>query len=253
MTDSYQGKTAIVTGGGSGIGRAVALQLAARGANVVVADINAERAREVADDILEIGTKSLAVSGDLAEQRVVDALVRQTISEFATIDLLVNNAGIMDDMSATHEVSDDLWSRVLSVNLTAPFLLSRAVLPHMLAQGRGAIVNTASEAGLRGSAAGTAYTVSKHGVIGLTKSTAVLYKEHGVRVNAVAPGGTQTNLVVNVKTDAMGLAAIGTYAGNVGRIAQADEVAAAIVFLGSDEASDITGVVLPVDGGWSAV
>ena len=123
----------------------------------------------------------------------------------------------------------------------------------MLIKGRGAIVNTASEAGLRGSAAGTAYTVSKHGVVGLTKSAAVIYRDKGIRVNAVAPGGVKTNLEVNIKPDTMGITAIGSYAGNVGRIAQAEELASAIVFLASDAASNISGAILPVDSSWAAV
>jgi NAD(P)-dependent dehydrogenase (short-subunit alcohol dehydrogenase family) len=123
----------------------------------------------------------------------------------------------------------------------------------MLARGKGAIVNTASEAGLRGSAAGTAYTVSKHGIVGLTRSIAVMYRNSGIRANAIAPGGTATNIAVSAEPAAYGTRAIGAYMQNVGRIADADEQAAAIVFLASDGASNINGVVLPVDNGWSAV
>jgi NAD(P)-dependent dehydrogenase (short-subunit alcohol dehydrogenase family) len=123
----------------------------------------------------------------------------------------------------------------------------------MLAKGKGAIVSTASEAGLRGSAAGTAYTVSKHGVVGPTRSTAVMYRNAGIRANAIAPGGTATNIAVVADPAAHGPRAIGSYTGNVGRIADADEQAAAIVFLASDNASNINGVILPVDNGWSAV
>jgi NAD(P)-dependent dehydrogenase (short-subunit alcohol dehydrogenase family) len=143
--------------------------------------------------------------------------------------------------------------RVLRINLTAPFLLTRAVAPIMLAKGKGAIVNTASEAGIRGSAAGTAYTVSKHGVVGLTRSSSVMYRNRGIRVNAVAPGGTATNISVTMIDGTQGPASVGAYMGNVGRIAEASEVAAAIVFLASDAASNITGAILPTDGGWSAV
>ena len=253
MVRDFEGKTAIVTGAGAGIGRATARLLAARGAKVVVSDLHETTARSVVAEIIAQGDTAMAVIGDVSDQNVVDHVVRATVDAYGSIDVLVNNAGIMDDMSGPHEVSDAVWERVLRVNLTAPFLVTRAVVPYMLAQGKGAIVNTASEAGLRGSAAGTAYTVSKHGVIGLTESAAVIYREHGIRVNAVAPGGVATNLEVHMKTDAMGLAAIGTYAANVGRIAQPDELAAAIVFLASDAASNISGAILPVDSGWSAV
>jgi NAD(P)-dependent dehydrogenase (short-subunit alcohol dehydrogenase family) len=253
MTREFEGRTAIVTGGGAGIGRATALRLASLGASVVIADIHAETANDVVAEITTQGGIAVAVIGDLSDQAVVDGLVSTAIDTFGSIDVLINNAGIMDDMSGPHEVSDTVWDRVIRINLTAPFLLTRAVVPHMLAKGKGAIVNTASEAGIRGSAAGTAYTVSKHGVVGLTKSSAVIYRDKGIRVNAVAPGGVATSLEVNVKSDATGLAVIGGYMGNIGRVAEAEELARAIVFLASDAASNINGAILPVDNGWSAI
>jgi NAD(P)-dependent dehydrogenase (short-subunit alcohol dehydrogenase family) len=243
----------VVTGAGSGIGRAAALHFAREGARVVVADVNGVAAEATVRDIEATGATAVAVVGDLSEQAVVDRVIETAVARFGGVDVLVNNAGIMDSMSATADVTDAEWERVIRINLTAPFLLTRAALPHMLAKGKGAIVNTASEASLRGSAAGTAYTVSKHGVAGLTKSAAVLYRDKGIRVNAVAPGGTNTNIRVDAAEGAAGPATIGSYLGNVGRIAEADELAAAIVFLASDAASNINGVVLPVDNGWSAV
>ncbi|MFB8774249.1 SDR family NAD(P)-dependent oxidoreductase [Streptomyces broussonetiae] len=253
MTTGLDGRSVIVTGAGSGIGRAAALAFAAEGARVVVADLNAEGADAVVGEMAEAGGSAVAVAGDLSEQEVVDRVVATAVERFGSVDVLVNNAGIMDRMNAVADISDAEWERVLRVNLTAPFLLTRAVLPHMLAAGRGAIVNTASEAGLRGSAAGAAYTASKHGVVGLTKSLAVMYRGQGIRANAVAPGGTATGISVQVDEGAHGPAALGPYFGNVGAVSRPEEQAAAIVFLASDAASNINGAILPVDNGWAAV
>ncbi|MBG0857805.1 SDR family oxidoreductase [Streptomyces spinoverrucosus] len=253
MTTGLDGRSVIVTGAGSGIGRAAALAFAAEDARVVVADLNAEGAEATVKEMAEAGGSAVAVTGDLSEQAVVDEVTRTAVERFGGVDVLVNNAGIMDRMSALADVGDAEWERVIRVNLTAPFLLTRAVLPHMLAAGRGAIVNTASEASLRGSAAGAAYTASKHGVAGLTKSLAVMYRKQGIRANAIAPGGTSTGISVDAEQGAHGPTALGPHFVNVGRLAQPEEQAAAIVFLASDAASNINGVILPVDDGWSAV
>lgn len=249
----FKNKSVIITGAGSGIGRAAAIQFAKLGGKILIADLNDKTANAVVDEIRAFGGVATAVAGDISDQSIVEKVVSTAIRVHGGLDVLVNNAGIMDSMSANDEVSVEEWDRVIRVNLTAPFLLSRAVLPHMLLQGRGAIVNTASEAGLRGSCAGTPYTVSKHGVIGLTKSDAIMYRARGIRVNAVAPGGTKTNISVVPIAGNKGPEVLGGYMNNIGRMAEANEVAAAIVFLASDAASDITGVVLPVDGGWCAV
>jgi NAD(P)-dependent dehydrogenase (short-subunit alcohol dehydrogenase family) len=249
------GKSVIVTGAASGIGRATALRFAAEGAKVVVADLNAEGAKSVVSAIESAGGTAVAVTGDLSDSAVVDGVVAGAVDTFGGIDVLVNNAGVMDSMSATADVTDAEWERVLRINLTAPFLLTRAVLPHMLAAGRGAIVNTASEASLRGSAAGTAYTVSKHGVLGLTRSLAVMYRDKGIRANAIAPGGTITDIAAGVDIDgeAHGPAVTGRHRNNMGRVSEPEEQAAAIVYLASDAASSVNGVILPVDNGWAAV
>jgi NAD(P)-dependent dehydrogenase (short-subunit alcohol dehydrogenase family) len=251
--DSNGNRSTIVTGAGSGIGKAAALRFAREGDRVLVADLNAETADAVVDEIRAAGGTAVSVTGDLSDQAVVDQVVKTAVEAFGGIGVLVNNAGIMDSMSACADVSDAEWERVIRVNLTALFLLTRAALPHMLARGKGAIVNTASEAGLRGSAAGTAYTVSKHGVVGLTRSIAIMYRNAGIRANAIAPGGTATNISVTADPAAHGPQAIGAYMSNIGRVSEADEQAAAIVFLASDAASNVNGVILPVDNGWSAV
>lgn len=253
MTDGVNGRSVIVTGAGSGIGRAAALTFAAQGDRVVVADLNTDGADAVVKEIEQAGGTAVAVSGDLSEQAVVAQVTATAVDRFGGVDVLVNNAGIMDSMSALADVSDDEWERVIRVNLTAPFMLARAVLPHMLAAGHGAIVNTASEASLRGSAAGTAYTASKHGIVGLTKSLAVMYRKNDIRANAICPGGTATAISVEADRTAHGPAAIGPHFINLGRVSQPEEQAAAILFLASAAASNINGAVLPVDDGWSAV
>ncbi|MFJ2814805.1 SDR family NAD(P)-dependent oxidoreductase [Streptomyces sp. NPDC087294] len=253
MAGGVDGRSVIVTGAGSGIGRASALAFAAQGDRVVIADINADGADAVVKEIEQAGGTAVAVTGDLSDQAVVDEVTRTAVDRFGGVDVLVNNAGIMDGMTALADVSDTEWERVIRVNLTAPFLLTRAVLPHMLAAGKGAIVSTASEAGLRGSAAGAAYTASKHGVVGLTKNLAVMYRKSGIRANAIAPGGTLTGIVVDADKEAHGPTTIAPHFVNVGRLAQPEDQAAAIVFLASDAAVNINGAILPVDDGWAAV
>ncbi|GAA2614357.1 SDR family NAD(P)-dependent oxidoreductase [Streptomyces axinellae] len=248
------GRVVVVTGGASGIGRAAALRFAAERAKVLVADLNREGAGEVVREIEAADGTAVAVAGDLSEQSVVDTVVERAVTDLGGLDVLVNNAGIMDRMSALGETDDAEWERVLRVNLTAPFLLTRAALPHMLDAGRGSIVFSASEASLRGGVAGAAYTASKHAVAGLVKSLAVTYREHGIRTNAIAPGPTATSIRVDASPDARGPALIGRLIGaTIGRMGSAEEQAAAIVFLASDDAAFINGAILPVDDAWAAV
>lgn len=241
-------KTAIVTGAGSGIGRATAVRLAKEGARVIATDISAGRLRDLADHCEGLDLTTLV--GDVSTQSTVDALIEAAEGH---IDALANVAGIMDGFLPPEEVDDETWQRVMDVNVTAVMRLTRAVLPSMIAAGHGSIVNVASEAGLRGSAAGAAYTTSKHAVIGFTKSTAFFYTPNGIRCNAVAPGAVATNIEAPFKSQFAGERLGRFMQVNVPPIATPEELAAAITWLLSDDATNVSGAVLASDGGWAAI
>jgi NAD(P)-dependent dehydrogenase (short-subunit alcohol dehydrogenase family) len=240
-----------VTGAASGIGRAVATRVAREGGRVVAADISKEKLDELAATLtgLPAGAEVIPVAGDISDQGDVE---RIALAAGDRVDALANVAGIMDDMSAVHEVSDDLWERVLRVNLEGTMRLTRAVVPGMLAAREGRIVNVASEAGLRGSSAGVAYTASKHAVVGLTKSSAVMYAKSGIRTNAVAPGGVATGIHVPGAAE-FGAPVLRPYQGNIPSLAMAEELAASITFLLSKDSVNLNGAIIASDGGWSAV
>jgi NAD(P)-dependent dehydrogenase (short-subunit alcohol dehydrogenase family) len=242
----FAGKTVIVTGAASGIGRAVASRVAREGGRVVAVDISADRLAEFAQSLPDAQIE--IVVGDITKQDDIDAIVAVAGER---IDGLANVAGINDDFSPLHETSDAIWDRVIGINLTGGFKLSRGVIPVMLAAGAGAIVNVSSEAGLRGNASGNAYTVSKHGVIGLTRSAAFMYGPQGLRVNAVAPGGVATGIPMPAHPSESGTARLQPFQSAIPSIATAEKLAASITFLLSDDAVNINGAVLPSDGGWS--
>ncbi len=244
----FAGKNAVVTGAGSGIGRATAMRLLAEGATVVATDISKERLDGLAS---ESGTQNLRlVTGDVAAQETIDAIV---VAAGGRVDALVNNAGIMDGFLPTAEIDDETWDRVFTVNVTAPMRLSRAVLPGMVERGAGTIVNVASEAGVRSGASGTAYSASKHAVIGLTKSTAFFYAPKGVRVNAVAPGAVKTNIEAPFRSEWAGERLGPLMQVTVPPAAESEELAAAITWLLSADSANVNGAVLFSDGGWSTI
>ena len=248
----FAGETVIVTGAASGIGWAVASRVAREGGRVVAADISKEKLDELVDALagaLPEGAEIIPVAGDISDDDDVAQIVRAAGDR---VHALANAAGIMDDMSAIHEVTNAMWDRVLRLDLTGTMKLTRAVVPGMLEAGGGRIVNVASEAGLRGSAAGVAYTASEHAVVGLTRSTAVMYARSGIRTNAVAPGGVATGIPVPGAA-ALGASVLGGYHSNIPSIAMAEELAASITFLLSRDSVNINGAIVTSDGGWSAV
>lgn len=242
----FAGQTVVVTGAASGIGRATAERIAREGGRVVAVDLNADRLQELASALPE--AEIVTVAGDITRQEDIDAVVAAAGER---IDGLANVAGINDDFSPLHETSDAMWDRVIAINLTGGFKLSRAIIPAMLERGAGAIVNVTSEAGLRGNASGNAYTVSKHGVIGLTRSAAFMYGPQGLRVNAVAPGGVATGIPMAPHLSEAGSVRLAPFQGAIPSIATAEKLAASITFLLSDDAVNINGAILPSDGGWS--
>ena len=242
----FTGKTVIVTGAGSGIGRATASRIAREGGRVVAVDVSQERLDEFAGE--HAGADIVTLVADITD----DAKVAEIVAAAGDrVDGLANIAGIMDDMTPIGELTDAVWKRVFSVNVDGTMKLMRAVVPTMLAQGYGSIVNTASEAALRGSAAGVAYTASKHAVVGLTKSTAFMYGPSGLRVNAVAPGPTITNIEATFASP-LGAQRVREAMAILPDAAEADALAASITFLLSDDGVNVNGVVLASDGGWSA-
>ncbi|WP_018295901.1 SDR family NAD(P)-dependent oxidoreductase [Corynebacterium lubricantis] len=250
----FAGQSIIVTGGGSGIGRSTALQLAERGAHVIVADLN-DSGDAVAEEINAEGGAATAVIGDISDDVIVAKLVEAATANGERIGL-VNNAGVMDQFDGVEYTSDEMWERTIRINLTAPFKLMRACVPHMLEAGKGAIVNVGSSASLRGAAAGAAYTSSKHGLVGLTKNAAYMYAKQGIRTNLVAPGGVDTNIMDSIDGSQInpehGLEALKPVHESAVRSATPESIASGIVFLMSDAAENFNGVIMPSDGGWSA-
>ncbi|OBG41330.1 3-ketoacyl-ACP reductase [Mycobacterium alsense] len=250
MSNGFTGRVTLVTGAGSGIGKAMAAAFARAGARVAVADVDRAGAQLTAS---EIGEAATAFAVDMSDESSVDELVRRAIDSLGRIDVLCNNAGILDKMSLPADTSIAEWERVLRVNLTGTFLVTRAVLPQMLEHGSGAIVNTASEAGIRGGAAGAPYTASKHGVVGLTRSVAWAYANDGIRCNAIVPGPVFSNAAGSVAGfDEKGVERLRPVIALNQHVALPEQIAEAAVFLASDAASFINGAIVPVDAGWSA-
>ncbi len=253
MYESLDGKVALVTGGGSGIGRATSKAFARRGCKVVVSDMNGPSGLETVKGILESGGEALFIPANVTLAGQVQALVRRTASRFGRLDCAVNNAGVnIPARLPTHLIPEDDWDRVVDVNLRGVWLSMKYEIPVMLEQGSGAIVNISSIYGIVGAPNTAAYTVSKHGVAGLTRVAALDYAKDGIRVNAVGPGFTDTSMVQRVVAANPGIDSVMIAKTPAGRMGNPAEIAEAIVWLCSDEASFVTGAVLPVDGGMIA-
>lgn len=241
----FADEVVLITGAGSGMGRSMAREFAAEGATVVALDRDGASAARTAD---EIDGKASAVTADVSQRADVDRAIAETLAHHGRIDVLCNNAGILDGYADALNTSDELWDSIIATNLTGAFLMARGVLPTMIDRGNGSIINTASISGWVAGGGGVAYTASKHGIIGLTKQLAFNHGAQGVRVNAICPGAVQTGMTADLVDDAnvQGMIA-DTLAG---RWAQPEEIAHLAVFLASDKASFAHGGVYVMDGGW---
>ena len=252
MAGRLDGKIALVTGGSSGIGRASALAFAREGAKVVVADVTAEGGQETVRLIKEAGGEARFLKVDVARAAEVETLITQTVAAYGRLDCAYNNAGIEGAFVSTTKYPEADWDRVLAINLKGVWLCMKYEIAQMLQQGGGAIVNTASGAGLVGVAGLSAYVASKHGVVGLTKTAALEYAKAGIRVNAVCPGVIQTPMVARLTSQRPEMAEALVAAEPMGRTGKPEEIAEAVVWLCSEAASFVTGHAMSVDGGYVA-
>jgi NAD(P)-dependent dehydrogenase (short-subunit alcohol dehydrogenase family) len=249
---ALQKRTTIITGAGSGMGKAMALLFAAEGANVVAADIRQQDLAAVVNAIRLAGGEATGILCDVGSEDDVRILVEGAVAAYGSVDVLVNNAGVMDDFLPVEHVSNEVWNRVLRINVNGPFFACREVVPRMLKQGKGVIINIASVGGLEGGRAGVTYTTSKHALIGMTKNIGYVYAQKGIRCNAIAPGGVNTNIGRDMKPDPFGYERSLPGMGTMPRMGEPEEIARTALFLASDAASFINGAVVTADGGWTA-
>lgn len=248
-----QDKVAVVTGAASGMGKAIAILFAKEGAKVVVSDLKLESAGATVAEITAFGGTATAVEADVSKEGDVYKLIKAASNTYGTLDILVNNAGIMDDFSPAGDVIDEKWEKIFAVNTMGPMRTIRQAMPIFLEKGAGNIINIASVGGLYGYRAGAAYTASKHAVVGLTKNTAFAYADKGVRCNAIAPGGVNTNIMASMSAaNEFGIQKAMSGAGFNPKTGEPEDIAKVALFLASSDSDFVNGVVLTADAGWTA-
>lgn len=247
------GKVAVVTGSASGMGKSIAELYAKEGAKVILADLNLEGAQKVTEQIANDGGTAKAVKVNVAELADIENMIDTAVSEYGTLDILVNNAGIMDGMEPVGDVTDERWDLIFEINTKGVMRATRKALPIFLEKEKGVIINTASTGGLNGAHAGAIYGASKHAVVGLTKNTGFMYAQKGIRCNAIAPGGVETNIASSMKNiNEFGASRTQLAQAVMPRSGQPEEIAQVALFLASDESSFVNGTVVTADGGWTA-
>jgi NAD(P)-dependent dehydrogenase (short-subunit alcohol dehydrogenase family) len=246
------GKVALITGAGSGIGRATALIFAREGARLALSDIAAEGGEETLRMVKQAGAEAIFVRTDVSKLAEVEALAAKVIATWGRMDCAFNNAGVDGRMAKLAECTEETWNRTIAVNLSGVFFCMKAEIPHMLRQGGGAIVNTASVAGLTGSPGLPAYVASKHGVVGLTRAAALEYGREKIRVNCVCPGPIRTPMLGRLLTGRPEMEHRFASAEPLKRLGEPSEIGEAVAWLCSDSASYVTGHAMPVDGGYMA-
>ncbi len=252
MAELLTGRIALVTGGASGIGRAAALALAREGAKVAVADMAADGGNSTAETILRAGGEAVFLQADVSRADEVDGLIAAVVDRFGRLDCAFNNAGVEQPMQNLAETTLEQWSRIIAVDLTGVWLCMKYEIARMLQQGGGSIVNTSSIMGIVATPGMAAYNAAKGGVAQLTRSGALEYAKAGIRVNAVAPGFILTPMVERSLPFGSRRRQAAEAVQPMGRMGQPEEIAEAVVWLLSDAASFVTGLVMPVDGAWTA-
>ena len=250
-----KGKVAIITGASAGMGREIAYDYAKEGANVLAVARRVERLEALAKEAEGLEGKIVPFGADMGDENQVNAMIDEAIKVFGKLDILVNNAGIMDDFGPVGDVSNEMWDRVIKINLNGPFYATRKAINLFEENGGGTIINVASVGGLCGARAGAAYTASKHALLGLTKNTAFMYSKNNIRCNAICPGGIETEIATgdymkNINEKGMSMVATGMATNP--RMGNSSEIASVAVFLGSEDSSYVNGQCLAVDGGFTA-